>query len=45
MGLTKREHLNLEFNQITLSCMKWLKEFFDPSGIFNPDKNILKKVQ
>jgi len=38
IGLAKRRWLDLEFDAATLSCMKNMKQVFDPDEILNPGK-------
>jgi glycolate oxidase len=38
IGLAKRDYLHLEFDPVTLSYMKKIKQLFDPDNILNPGK-------
>jgi glycolate oxidase len=38
IGLAKRQYLGLEFDALTISYMKKLKEIFDPANLLNPGK-------
>ncbi|UCD93465.1 MAG: FAD-binding protein [Candidatus Zixiibacteriota bacterium] len=41
IGLTKKEFLNLEFDEPTISHMKKIKSAFDPDNLLNPGKMFL----
>lgn len=38
VGIEKRRFMTLEFNQVQLEIMQWIKQPFDPEGILNLGK-------
>jgi len=44
IGLAKKQYLDLEFGPAALTVMRQVKEVFDPTCLFNPDKLLPQQI-